>query len=180
MYVSRDCVHFEGELELTTDEYKEAKTIPNPGEKENVMYLCPKCHKEIINFLTCVRMDNRETTLGHCYHCGSDFELSDLIEKTTHAFSPALDLTAESGTESKTSDAVQQKEPVCYAGLIERVNHIRDLLSPQEFTGFCIGNVLQHLSMWREDGGINELREAATYLDMAIENEEKYSKDSNE
>lgn len=177
MYVSRECMHFAGEW--TTDAYKKAVKVPNPGEKENIMYLCPKCHKEIINFISCVSMDNKEVTIGHCDHCNAEFELSKLIEKTTYAFVPPSYPATISGTGSKTSDDVPQKEPVCYTGVIERVKHIRELLTPQEFTGFCIGNVFQHLSLWREDGGISELRNASAYLDLAIENEEKRSDDSN-
>ena len=67
-------------------------------------------------------------------------------------------------------DAV--KAPVHYVGKIECINYLRDKLTPEEFTGFCIGNVLKYTSRWRKKDGLQDLKKAAVYLGWAIENEE--------
>ena len=71
----------------------------------------------------------------------------------------------------KTSDAVNH--PSHYAGKIEVIDYNRDKLTPEEFTGFCMGNVIKYVSRWRKKDGVQDLKKAAVYLQWAIENEEK-------
>ena len=71
----------------------------------------------------------------------------------------------------KTSDAVNH--PSHYAGQIEVIDYNRDKLTHEEFTGFCMGNVIKYVSRWRKKDGIQDLKKAAVYLQWAIENEEK-------
>lgn len=54
-------------------------------------------------------------------------------------------------------------------GEIEVIDYIRDKLSPVEFIGYCIGNVLKYISRWKFKGGVEDLEKAAVYLDWAIE-----------
>lgn len=51
---------------------------------------------------------------------------------------------------------------------IEVIDYIRDTLEPEEYTGYCCGNVLKYMSRWRKKGGVEDLRKAAVYLDWAI------------
>ena len=51
---------------------------------------------------------------------------------------------------------------------IEVIDYIRDTLEPEEYTGYCCGNVLKYVSRWRKKGGVEDLRKAAVYLDWAI------------
>jgi len=68
------------------------------------------------------------------------------------------------------SDAVDH--PKHYTqGAIETIDYIRDTLSREEFTGYCIGNCLKYLSRWRHKGGIEDLEKASVYLAWAIERE---------
>jgi len=62
-----------------------------------------------------------------------------------------------------------------YIGKIECIDYLRDKLTPEEFTGFCIGNVLKYSSRWRKKDGVQDLKKANVYLAWAIENEEKHS-----
>ena len=74
---------------------------------------------------------------------------------------------------SPSHDAVNA--PVHYTGKIECIDYLRDKLTPAEFTGFCIGNVLKYCSRWRKKDGLQDLKKAQVYLNWAIENEEKHS-----
>ena len=64
--------------------------------------------------------------------------------------------------------------PVHYIGQIECIDYLRDKLTPAEFTGFCMGNVLKYCSRWRKKNGVQDLHKAKVYLEWAIENEEKH------
>lgn len=63
--------------------------------------------------------------------------------------------------------------PSHYVGKIECIDYLRDKLTPAEFTGFCMGNVLKYCSRWRKKDGVQDLHKAMVYLKWAIENEEK-------
>lgn len=54
-------------------------------------------------------------------------------------------------------------------GEIEVINYIRDKLGADEFTGYCIGNVLKYVSRWRHKDGVQDLEKAQVYLNWAIE-----------
>ena len=56
-------------------------------------------------------------------------------------------------------------------GKIECIDYLRDKLTPEEFTGFCIGNVMKYVSRWRKKDGVQDLEKAQVYLGWAIENE---------
>lgn len=70
----------------------------------------------------------------------------------------------------KSTDPVNS--PSHYIGKIECIDYLRDKLTPAEFTGFCMGNVLKYCSRWRKKDGVQDLHKALVYLQWAIENEE--------
>ena len=72
---------------------------------------------------------------------------------------------------SKQNDPVNS--PSHYVGKIECIDYLRDKLTQEEFTGFCMGNVLKYSSRWRKKDGIQDLKKAKVYLDWAIESAEK-------
>ena len=55
-------------------------------------------------------------------------------------------------------------------GNIEVIDYIKDKLTPEEFTGYCIGNVMKYISRWRHKGGTEDLKKATVYLEWAIKN----------
>jgi len=63
--------------------------------------------------------------------------------------------------------------PSHYVGKIECIDYLRDKLTPEEFTGFCMGNVLKYSSRWRKKDGLQDLKKAKVYLEWAIEAAEK-------
>ena len=71
----------------------------------------------------------------------------------------------------KENDPVNS--PSHYVGKIECIDYLRDKLTQEEFTGFCMGNVLKYSSRWRKKDGLQDLKKAKVYLEWAIENEEK-------
>jgi len=73
--------------------------------------------------------------------------------------------------QSSQEDAVHS--PSHYVGQIECIDYLRDKLTPEEFTGFCMGNVLKYVSRWRKKDGVQDLKKAEQYLTWAIESEEK-------
>ena len=54
-------------------------------------------------------------------------------------------------------------------GDIEVIDYIRDKLTPDEFIGYCIGNVMKYISRWRHKAGKEDLEKAEVYLRWAIE-----------
>lgn len=73
--------------------------------------------------------------------------------------------------EPAKSDAVHQ--PSHYTGGIECIDYLRDKLTPDEFIGFCMGNVLKYSSRWRKKDGVQDLKKAEVYLGWAIQAAEK-------
>ncbi len=57
---------------------------------------------------------------------------------------------------------------------VEVIDYIWDTLTPEEFTGFCTGNILKYISRWRYKGGVEDLKKARSYLDWVIAHEDKF------
>jgi len=65
-------------------------------------------------------------------------------------------------------------QPAHYTqGEIETIDHIRDMLTGDEFVGYCTGNTLKYLARWRHKGGVADLKKARQYLVWAIERQEQ-------
>ncbi len=58
-------------------------------------------------------------------------------------------------------------------GNIEVIDYIRDKMTPDEFQGFCMGNVLKYVSRQKHKSGVEDLKKAEVYLKWLIESEEK-------
>lgn len=56
-------------------------------------------------------------------------------------------------------------------GTIECIDAIRSALTPEEFRGFCKGNIIKYVWRERKKGGLADLLKASDYLDWAIEND---------
>lgn len=59
------------------------------------------------------------------------------------------------------------------SGDIETIDYIRDKLTPEEYQGYCVGNVMKYTSRWRKKDGVQDLEKAAVYLQWAIESAKK-------
>lgn len=110
-----------------------------------------------------------------CASCGSD---KIVIYRLGYSEPPVYRCTVcgktgftENIINPKKSDVVNH--PSHYAGKIECIDYIRDKLTPEGFTEYCIGNVLKYVSRWRKKDGIHDLKKAAVYLNWAIESAAK-------
>ena len=109
-----------------------------------------------------------------CPFCGNAPDTALVI---TPSDEPAYCRCSKSGNQfpylpedsEDTSDPVNS--PSHYIGKIECIDYLRDKLTKEEFTGFCMGNVLKYSSRWRKKDGLQDLKKAKVYLDWAIENE---------
>lgn len=54
-------------------------------------------------------------------------------------------------------------------GKIEAIDYIKDSLTPEEFQGYCQGNVKKYLHRWRYKNGVEDLEKARVYLGWLIE-----------
>ena len=58
-------------------------------------------------------------------------------------------------------------------GEIEVIDYIRDKMTPDEFQGYCMGNILKYVSRHKHKNGVEDLKKAQVYLGWMIESEEK-------
>ena len=61
--------------------------------------------------------------------------------------------------------------PDHYQGEIECIDAIRAALTPEEFRGFCKGNVLKYVWRERRKGGNGDLVKALDYIGYLLEAE---------
>lgn len=58
-------------------------------------------------------------------------------------------------------------------GGIETIDFMRAKMTPHEFRGFCIGNIIKYVTRARNKNGLEDFKKARRYLDFLIEAEEK-------
>lgn len=82
-----------------------------------------------------------------------------------------------SNFKSKSGDSeVHKKEAVNHPdhynfGKYETIDIIRDQLTEEEFTGFCLGNAIKYISRCQHKGKmVEDIRKAIWYLEAIIEN----------
>lgn len=70
------------------------------------------------------------------------------------------------------SDAVNSPDHYT-AGGIETIDIIRAKLTPEEFAGYCKGNVIKYVTRARYKGGLEDLRKAGKYIEFATKEVER-------
>ena len=66
------------------------------------------------------------------------------------------------------SDNVNSPDHYTQGG-IETIDIIKAKLTPEEFAGYCKGNVIKYVTRANLKGGLEDLKKAAVYLDWLIE-----------
>lgn len=128
--------------------------------------ICPNCNHDDV-LLEDMQVGVPVTCV--CNTCKHRFELHPyMIDSTDGALKI---LPVGKGKADGKGDPVNA--PSHYTGKIECIDYLRDKLTKEEFTGFCMGNVLKYSSRWRKKDGVQDLKKAKVYLDWAIENEEQ-------
>jgi len=75
------------------------------------------------------------------------------------------------GHECKAVNAV---DPDHYkAGGIETIDYLRAKLTPEQFAGYCLGNVLKYCSRYQHKAGVQDLKKAQVYLQWLVEAHER-------
>lgn len=57
-------------------------------------------------------------------------------------------------------------------GEIEVIDYIQDKLTPEQFEGYCVGNILKYVSRYRYKGGLEDLKKGQWYLNRLIQTAE--------
>lgn len=114
------------------------------------MSLCDKCKYKLLKLKSC--------------ESEAENECMDYMPENSHG--PAVLFHAMNEI-TAGNDPVNA--PNHYIGKIECIDYLRDKLTPEEFTGFCMGNVLKYCSRWRKKDGVQDLKKASVYLNWAIE-----------
>lgn len=71
------------------------------------------------------------------------------------------------------------KNPPHYAAYkIQPIEFIKSVLTPEEFTGYCKGNILKYVSRERLKNGKEDLEKARQYLSFAIKNYPEETKET--
>jgi len=65
-------------------------------------------------------------------------------------------------------DAVNQPNHYTQGG-IETIEVIKQKLTPEEFAGYCKGNVIKYVTREAHKGGTEDLEKARKYLDFLID-----------
>lgn len=60
------------------------------------------------------------------------------------------------------------EHPSHYTGKIETIDYICEKLTPEQFEGYCIGNVIKYISRYKKKNGLEDLQKAQWYLSFII------------
>jgi hypothetical protein len=111
-----------------------------------------------------------------------DFDITKYSDgyppESTRPFPPRLDVEYEDVTEAPIPapapvDMVNNP-PHYQKGEHEPIKVLEAWLSPVEYIGGCIFNVIKYCARWRGKGKLQDLEKAEYYLKKAIEAERKY------
>ena len=127
------------------------------SDRDNMAIVCPNCHSHDVALEP---MQVGAPITCKCRICEEVFPLYDGFPEYE-----------DGETIEIKNDPVNA--PSHYIGKIECIDYLRDKLTKEEFTGFCMGNVLKYSSRWRKKDGLQDLKKAKVYLEWAIDNEEK-------
>ena len=66
----------------------------------------------------------------------------------------------------KGSDNVNH--PIHYMGKVEVIDYIEDKLTPEQFEGYLVGNVMKYMSRYQKKNGLEDLKKGSWYLNKLI------------
>ena len=88
------------------------------------------------------------------------------------SFIPGYEFKKYEEQETMKPDNVNHPNHYCQGG-IECIKAIEASMTPEEFQGYCKGNVMKYIWRFREKNGLEDLKKAQVYLDWMIESKEK-------
>ena len=119
------------------------------------------------NEMPALMLDRIENVVGDCtFFPGYKFtkEYEDLVHDP-------LGLPVVPYPSENKDDKVNHPNHYTF-GSIEVIDYIRDKMTPDEFQGYCIGNILKYISRHKHKNGVEDLKKAQVYLGWLIESEE--------
>jgi hypothetical protein len=94
-------------------------------------------------------------------------KMCDATEGENEKFAEMLRVFVEENSENE--DNVNSPNHYKLAGLdVEVIDVIRASMSPEEFKGYCKGNVIKYVTRENKKNGMEDLRKAKKYLEYAI------------
>lgn len=94
-------------------------------------------------------------------------KMCDATEGKNEKFAEILRVFVEENSENE--DNVNSPNHYKLAGLdVEVIDVIRASMSPEEFKGYCKGNVIKYVTRENKKNGMEDLRKAKKYLEYAI------------
>lgn len=87
-------------------------------------------------------------------------------------FIPEHTFKKQEEQETTQPDNVNHPNHYCQGG-IECIKAIEASMTPEEFQGYCKGNVIKYCWRFREKNGLEDLKKAQVYLGWMIESKEK-------
>ena len=94
-------------------------------------------------------------------------KMCDATEGENEKFAEMLRVFVEENSENE--DNVNSPNRYKLAGLdVEVIDVIRASMSPEEFKGYCKGNVIKYVTRENKKNGMEDLRKAKKYLEYAI------------
>ena len=94
-------------------------------------------------------------------------KMCDATEGENEKFAEMLRVFVEENSENE--DNVNSPNHYKLAGLdVEVIDVIRASMSPEEFKGYCKGNVIKYVTRENKKNGMEDLRKAKKYLEYVI------------
>ncbi|MDF2649836.1 MAG: hypothetical protein K0Q73_5641 [Paenibacillus sp.] len=97
-------------------------------------------------------------------------EIAALVKERDEALVKLANMEAARGSAQAAATHDSVKHPNHYtAGGIETIDFMRAKMTPEQFEGYCLGNVIKYTSSFRLKNGVEDLRKAEQYLVWMIE-----------
>lgn len=136
---------------------------------KNEQTLC-KHHYDRQALYTLEKSDTADEAISKCRNKKQDYEKCIRCDKLPRDELPLM-RCYEPEMEGKP-DNVNHPGHYCQGG-IECIKAIEASMTPEEFQGYCKGNVMKYVWRFREKNGLEDLKKAQVYLGWMIESKEK-------
>ncbi len=127
-------------------------------------------HAEIISNQACLYLFNGKCAHALCLSHGKSCPRNS--GETCVFYIPEHKLIETKKQEAVQIDNVNHPDHYTQGG-IECIKAIEASMTPEEFQGYCKGNVMKYIWRFREKNGLEDLKKAQVYLDWMIESKEK-------
>ena len=124
--------------------------------------------------INCTFLDDHGTcmNLSDDLHGKQCIEINNLLKNEQTHCGYKVEFKNDRTKSSTNTDAVNHPNHYCQGG-IECIKAIEASMTPEEFQGYCKGNVMKYIWRFREKNGLEDLKKAQVYLGWMIESKEK-------